>query len=98
MATRIQSNDPNDLHRAEFNQRKSEQQDYLSQLSGGSWSQPPWQGWNYKGGAYPSNHAVSLSGGIVAGDEVFQRRFPRFPAESKHRYGHSGLPSASQGR
>lgn len=71
MATRIQSNDPNDLYRAEWNQRKSEQQDYLSQLSGGSWSQPPWMG-------YHPSYGAGMSGGIVAGDEVFQRRFPRF--------------------
>jgi hypothetical protein len=88
MANDIQFNDPADVSRAMWNARKSEQQDYLSKLSGGSWSQPPWQGWNYNGGAYPSNHAVDvgcgsgLSGGIVAGDEVFQRRFPRFPMKT----------------
>lgn len=82
MANNIQFNDPNDLYRAEWNARKSEQQNYLSQLSGGSWSQPPWEGWNYKGGAYPNSVArdigSGMSGGIVAGDEVFQRKFPRF--------------------
>jgi len=40
-----QYNDPNDLSREGWNARQVEQQHYLSQLSGGSWSQPPWSGW-----------------------------------------------------
>lgn len=42
---RIQSNDPRDLNRYYFNQRQEAQQDYLSML-GGSWSQPPWNGFH----------------------------------------------------
>jgi hypothetical protein len=71
MANDIQFNNPEDITRAMWNARKSEQQSYLSQLSGGSWSQPSWDGWK-------PIHGAGLSGGIVAGDEVFQRQFPRF--------------------
>lgn len=41
----IQTNNPDDLTHAMFNQSQREQQAYLSQLSGGSWSHPPWDGW-----------------------------------------------------
>jgi hypothetical protein len=44
-----QSNNPNDLYRQRWNESQVFQQQYLSQLSGGmkggSWSQPPWNGW-----------------------------------------------------
>jgi len=39
---RIQSNNPDDLFRACWNQSQVRQQE---RLSGGSWSQPPWAGW-----------------------------------------------------
>ena len=42
---RTQSNDPRDLNRHYFNQRQEHQQNYLSML-GGSWSQPPWNGFH----------------------------------------------------
>jgi hypothetical protein len=40
-----QYNNPDDLHHQAWNARQVAQQHYLSQLSGGSWSQPPWSGW-----------------------------------------------------
>lgn len=80
-----QYNNPEDTSRAEWHNRLSAQQDYLSQLSGGSWSQPPWTG-------YHPSYGAGMSGGIVAGDEVFQRRFPRFPMKT----GGSWFPITSQ--
>ena len=43
-----QSNDPRDLYREIFNISQERQQNRLAQdaiLKGGSWSQPPWNGW-----------------------------------------------------
>lgn len=54
-----QYNDPNDLDRAGWNARQVEQQRYLSQLSGGSWSQPPWMGWHPIKGASAPRHSDS---------------------------------------
>jgi hypothetical protein len=39
---RVQSNDPRDLVHAGFNESQRRQQ---ARLAGGSWSQPPWRGW-----------------------------------------------------
>ena len=41
-----QYNNPDDIDRAIFNESQVLQQHYLSQLSGGSYSQPPWNGWH----------------------------------------------------
>lgn len=41
-----QYNNPDDLYRAQWNESQVGQQHYLSNLSGGSWSQPPWSGWH----------------------------------------------------
>jgi hypothetical protein len=81
MSYASQYNNPEDTSRAEWHNRLSAQQDYLSQLNGGSWSQPPWTG-----------YGAEMSGGIVAGDEVFQRQFPRFPIKT----GGSWFPITSQ--
>lgn len=40
-----QSNDPRDLYRDHFNISQERQQDRLSDMFGGSWSQPIWTGW-----------------------------------------------------
>jgi len=44
---RVQSNNPNDLYRYHFNVSQQRQQDRLGAdaIFGGSWSQPPWDGW-----------------------------------------------------
>jgi hypothetical protein len=47
---RIQSNNPDDLYRAGYNESQRLQQQTLAaigdgSLTGGSWSQPPWRGW-----------------------------------------------------
>jgi len=54
-----QYNNPDDLHHQAFNARKVSQQHYLSQLSGGSWSQPPWDGWKPIYGASAPRHSAS---------------------------------------
>jgi hypothetical protein len=41
MDSRVQSNDPRDIDRSIWNESQVEQQ-----LRGGSWSQPPWNGWH----------------------------------------------------
>ena len=58
----IQSNDPRDVYRAVFNQSQVEQQ---NRLAGGSWSQPPWNGWK------PIIGAGHL--GLQHNDTFFQR-------------------------
>lgn len=92
MAYSDQYNNPDDTTRAQWHSRLSAQQDYLSQLSGGSWSQPPWTG-------YHPSYGAGMSGGIIAGDEVYQQSFPRlprFPLSDKRKTGGSWFPITSQ--
>jgi hypothetical protein len=69
-----QYNNPHDLHRAGLNARKVEQQHYLSQLSGGSWSQPPWDGWKPIYGAGVSGGSHFLQRYAQDGDSGFFHR------------------------
>ena len=58
---RVQSNDPRDQYRAGFNESQYRQQ---ARLSGGSWSQPPWSGWQLTGAArlgYPGFRPITGS-------------------------------------
>jgi len=59
---RTQSNNHDDLHRHGFHQRLRGQQHYLSKLSGGSWSQPPWSGWK-----------PIIGAGVSGGSNILQR-------------------------
>lgn len=71
---RIQSNNPDDLYRDGFNQRLVEQQHYLSKLSGGSWSQPPWCGYKPIIGAGYSGGSNYLQRYAQDGDSGFFHR------------------------
>ena len=69
-----QYNNPNDLDRAGWNARQVEQQQYLSHLSGGSWSQPPWAGWKPIYGAGASGGSSFLQRYAQDGDSGFFHR------------------------
>jgi len=69
-----QYNNPEDLDRAGWNARQVEQQHYLSQLSGGSWSQPPWSGWKPIIGAGVSGGSSFLQRYAQDGDSGFFHR------------------------
>lgn len=69
---RIQSSDPNDLNHYYWNQRQVAQQAYLSKLSGGSWSQPPWKGWKEMTNSLPKAPYGNFQN-INYGNDFFQR-------------------------
>jgi len=60
-----QYNNPNDLYRQGWNESQVSQQHYLSKLSGGSWSQPPWSGW----------HPIIGAGTVHSGGNTFLKRY-----------------------
>lgn len=69
---RVQSNDPADLHHYYWNQRQVAQQAYLSKLSGGSWSQPYWNGWIPMTNSLPKSPVANFEN-MNYGKDFFQR-------------------------
>ena len=70
-----QYNNPDDTIHAGWNARQVAQQHYLSQLSGGSWSQPvPWSGWKPIYGAGVSGGSAFLQRYAQDGDSGFFHR------------------------
>lgn len=67
-----QYNNPNDLHRAGFNQRQFDQQ-----RRGGSWSQPPWDGWKpIIGAGFLQRYAQDGDSGFFHKNHLFGRGEP----------------------
>lgn len=91
-----QYNDPNDLYRKGWNESQVLQQHRLSQLSGGSWSQPPWNGW-FRG----AGHQEELSGSWFRDSSLppsFLQRFAQDGDSGFFYHGRGGLKGLMAGR